>query len=94
MLLISGNAALMLRAAKIVLTCRPRSGAIPTGSTRGASLATTRHLDARDAGAVSAGPEFTLDWVHEAVPDAPVVTCKEPGPRPSATEAALLTGLS
>src|ERR1700722_12028269 len=92
MLLISGNAALMLRAAKIVLTCRPCSGAISATSSRGASLVTTRHLDPRDAGADSAGPAFTLDWVHDVVPDAPVATCNEPGPRPSATEAALLTG--
>ncbi len=75
MLLISGNAAVMLRAARIVLTCRPRSGAISATSSRGASLATTRHLDPRDAAAVSDGPEFTLDWVHDAVLGAAVVTC-------------------
>ena len=94
MLWISGNAALTLRAARIVLTCSPRSGAISATRSRGASFATTRHLDPRDAAAVSDGPEFRLDWVHEAVPGAAVVTCNEPGPGPSATEAALLTGLS
>src|SRR5882757_3523204 len=39
---ISGNAALILRAAKMVLTCRPLSGATPTGNVR----STVRHLDA------------------------------------------------
>src|SRR3984957_17457929 len=55
MLWISGNTALMVRAARIVLTCRPRSGATSAIRTCGAFLEATCHRDARDAGAVSAG---------------------------------------
>ena len=36
----------MLRATKMVLTCRPRSGATPAGSARSMSRCTTRNLDA------------------------------------------------
>src|SRR5271163_2198820 len=69
MLLISGNAALMLRAARIVLTCRPRSAATSATRSRAASLATTRHLDARDAGAISpaVAPACTADGAHDDV---------------------------
>ena len=92
MLLISGNAALILRAANIVLTCRPRSGATPTGNVRGASRSTTRHLDALDAGTVSPGPELmlvcTLDGAHGDGLDATAVTCKQHGATSSASESA------
>ncbi len=47
----------MLRAAKMVLTCRPCSGATPTGNKRGISRSTTRHLD----GDTWPGAEITLD---------------------------------
>lgn len=44
---ISGKAALTARAARMVLTCRPRSLATPTGSGRGIwASGTTRHRDA------------------------------------------------
>src|SRR5882757_7648442 len=69
MLLISGNTALMVRAARMVLTCRPCSGAISAIRTCGAFLEATCHRDARDAGAVSAGAPLacTSDAAHAAV---------------------------
>ena len=49
MFLISGNTALIVRAARMVLTCRPCSGATSAISTCGAFLEATCHRDARDA---------------------------------------------
>src|ERR1700755_2234897 len=87
MFLISGNAALMLRAAKIVLTCRPRSSATPTGSSFGGLRLPTRHRDALDAGAMSPGSALTLDNAHVDDVGAVAVTCKRHGAAP-ATESA------
>jgi hypothetical protein len=44
MLVISGNALLMALATRIVLICRPLSGARPAGSSSG-GLAAVRHRD-------------------------------------------------
>src|ERR1700736_4350015 len=79
MLLISGNAALILRAAKIVLTWRPRSGATPTASRRGTSRLTTRHRDALDADAISPGPALTPDKAHDDGACAAAATSKQHG---------------
>jgi hypothetical protein len=88
MLLISGNAALILRAARIVLTCRPRSGATPTDSSCGASRLTTRHRDALDADTISPGPELTLDKAHDDGVGAATVICDQHGATSPATESA------
>src|ERR1700752_3251658 len=87
MFLISGNAALMLRAAKIVLTCRPRSSATPTGSSFGALRLTTRHRDALDAGAISPGFALTLDNAHYDDGGLVAATCMQHGAA-SATDSA------
>src|ERR1700722_6752406 len=78
MFLISGNTALMVRAARMVLTCRPCSGTISAIRTCGAFLEATCHRDARDAGAVSAGAPLavTADSAHAAVVGAAAVICR------------------
>src|ERR1700679_452746 len=78
MLWISGNTALMVRAARIVLTCSPRSGATSAIRTCGAFLEATCHRDARDAGAVSAGAPVagTADAAHADVVGAAAVICR------------------
>src|ERR1700733_4774939 len=93
MFLISGNTALIVRAARIVLTWRPRSGAIPTGNSCGTFLATTRHRDALDAGSTSPRPALTLDAAHDDGVAAAAVTCTQHGPGAPATESASLAGV-
>src|ERR1700684_972133 len=88
MLLISGNAAVMLRAARIVLTCRPRSGAISATRRRGASVVATRHLAARDAGAVSPALACTADSAHADAVGAAAASCTQHPAASSATESA------
>src|ERR1700722_10137710 len=93
MFLISGNTALIVRAARIVLTWRPRSGAIPTGNSCGTFLATTRHRDALDAGSTSPRPALTLDAAHDDGVAAAAVTCTQHGAAAPATESAPLAGV-
>ncbi|HXY64904.1 MAG TPA: hypothetical protein VEI45_11280, partial [Mycobacterium sp.] len=67
--------------------------ATPTGNSCGTYFGTTRHRDARDADAISPGPELTPDKAHDDVVGAAAVTCTRHGGA-SATESALLTGRS
>src|ERR1700735_2098925 len=78
MFLISGNTALMVRAARMVLTWRPCSGATSEIRTCGTFFEATCHRDARDAGPVSTGPPLacTADAAHAAVVDAAAVICR------------------
>src|ERR1700751_5261646 len=92
MFLISGKTALIVRAAKIVLTCRPCSGARPTGSSCGTYFGTTRHREALDAACSSPGPAFTVDGAHDDEAGAAAITWTQHGSAAPATESASLRG--
>jgi hypothetical protein len=90
MFVISGNTALITRDAKIVLTCRPRSEARPTGSICGTYFGTARQRDALDAGAVSPGSTLTLEKAHDDAAGAEAATWTQHGAAAPATESASL----